>query len=287
MSSSKDFIISQIESQVSRADFGRFIPVQPFTSTALRHAEHTSFATNRLTCVLDGSLKLNLGSGKTYSLAEIVAGETLVMKPFCMTDTLPQNHCVLLGIVCMSDCLRIFHVDSMSNGELRKAETAFYHISDTYRLCTSTAIASLCMLENEAMMTQFGPDLMKLIWTLVLQDIRASKVTMFSKAHNLWFQIRDFMASMPIETINRQMIADHFRITETYVSILFARYAGTNFSDYLLQGKLHKAVNLLDETTMSISEIAYNSGFDSISYFIRRFKKKYSISPGTWRIMKR
>ena len=284
---SKEKITSLIEQQLSRSEYGRFIPVFPYTSSALRHAEHTSFPANRLTCVLEGTLNLHLGSGKSYSLEEITAGQTLVMKPFCLTDTLSNNHCQLLGIVCLSDCLRIFHANSMSNGNLRNSETAFYHISDTYRLCTGSAISTLCMLEDEKTLTEFGPGLMRLIWTLILQDIKASKVNMFSKAHRLWFQIRDFISSQPIENISRRMIAEHFRITETYITILFTRYSGTNFSGYLQKERLRKAVSLLDETTMNISEVAYNSGFDSVSYFIRCFKKQYAISPGTWRQMKK
>jgi AraC-like DNA-binding protein len=54
-----------------------------------------------------------------------------------------------------------------------------------------------------------------------------------------------------------------------------------------MQEKLNKAIELLDQTDMTVNEAAFYSGFDSVSYFIRVFKSVYEMSPGAWRRIKK
>ncbi|MNE99308.1 HTH-type transcriptional activator RhaR [compost metagenome] len=54
-------------------------------------------------------------------------------------------------------------------------------------------------------------------------------------------------------------------------------------SDYLMEFRLSKAVELLEFTDISISEIAESVGFSSQNYFIISFKKKMKLSPLAYR----
>ena len=284
---SKDKMIAVIETALTHETFDRFVLAHAYSSHKLSHGEHTFFTGNRISHVLEGQFNLMLGSDNNFERKEIPAGSTLLMRPYCCTDTMDQSRCAFFGFVCLSECLRLFYVNSMDSGLLSAATRYFYHISDTYRLCTANAIATLCTLEPDALYTQFGTPLMRLVWLLILQDLKASSINEFGKAHNLWFQIRDFISSFPAEKINRQLLADHFHVTETYISILFTQFANTTFKGYLQREKLEKAVTLLHNTNMTINEIAFKSGFDSASYFIRIFKSVYHVSPGAWRRIKK
>jgi TolB-like protein/AraC-like DNA-binding protein len=51
-------------------------------------------------------------------------------------------------------------------------------------------------------------------------------------------------------------------------------------SQFIRQVRLEKAKELLNETEMSISEIAYEVGFGNNSYFIKCFKDEYGYPPG-------
>ena len=64
---------------------------------------------------------------------------------------------------------------------------------------------------------------------------------------------------------------------------LFRQQAGQTFVDYLTDYRLNAAVYCLKETEEDVSGIAGRCGFDSVSYFIRRFHKKYGVSPGRFR----
>ncbi len=54
-------------------------------------------------------------------------------------------------------------------------------------------------------------------------------------------------------------------------------------SDYILTVRLEKGKNLLKETQLTISEIAYAVGFSTPNYFSTSFKSKYKVSPSSFR----
>lgn len=58
---------------------------------------------------------------------------------------------------------------------------------------------------------------------------------------------------------------------------------GINVSDYIQNIRLEKAKNLLQDTQLNISEIAYATGFSSPNYFSTSFKNKFNKSPKTFR----
>jgi AraC-like DNA-binding protein len=63
----------------------------------------------------------------------------------------------------------------------------------------------------------------------------------------------------------------------------FKNLTGQSPNQYQLNLRLDKAKELLANTGLSISEIAYQTGFESVSYLSRIFKKKIQISPKAYR----
>ncbi|MBK7700708.1 MAG: helix-turn-helix transcriptional regulator [Saprospiraceae bacterium] len=60
---------------------------------------------------------------------------------------------------------------------------------------------------------------------------------------------------------------------------------GENIGDYLQNKRLAHAEELLQKSELSISEIAYASGFSSPHYFATVFKQKYNMSPSQFRTL--
>lgn len=58
---------------------------------------------------------------------------------------------------------------------------------------------------------------------------------------------------------------------------------GLSFTTLMMNIKLSHARGLLLHTKLSISEISFDSGFNSTSYFGNKFKSKYGISPTRYR----
>lgn len=85
------------------------------------------------------------------------------------------------------------------------------------------------------------------------------------------------------QKITLQMISDEFYFTASTISRMFMKYAGVNFVDYVNMIRMEKARDLMENSTKTISEIAEITGFESLSYFSKMFKKKYGISPLEYR----
>ncbi len=64
----------------------------------------------------------------------------------------------------------------------------------------------------------------------------------------------------------------------------FKETFGESPRKYIAKKKLEKAVSLLKNTTERVSDIAYDSGYETISTFNRSFKSAYGLSPSAFRL---
>lgn len=74
-------------------------------------------------------------------------------------------------------------------------------------------------------------------------------------------------------------ISDTFNISESYFSYLFKAETKENFSEYLERIRMEQAMHLLKTTTISISNLYLEVGYNNANSFRRAFKKVHGISP--------
>lgn len=70
-----------------------------------------------------------------------------------------------------------------------------------------------------------------------------------------------------------------------YAGSFFKNMTGKTPMEYLVAYRIEKACHKLRSTDLSVTEIAFSSGFSDVSYFIKMFKKAMGISPGKYRKM--
>lgn len=75
-------------------------------------------------------------------------------------------------------------------------------------------------------------------------------------------------------------------ISPSYFCRIFKSVTGKSFVQYLNFRRVYEAEKLLSATDKSITEIAYDVGFSSNSYFDRTFKKFYALTPAQYRKLK-
>ena len=83
--------------------------------------------------------------------------------------------------------------------------------------------------------------------------------------------------------INVDNICKLFSFSSSHFSRLFKQNTGEAFSRYLSKVRLEHAIVLLSNTDKSIDEIAYECGFNSTSYFIKKFQQANEVSPHRYR----
>lgn len=85
------------------------------------------------------------------------------------------------------------------------------------------------------------------------------------------------------EPLSLAEVAEHFQVSETYLSRYFKKKTGQNFINYLNEVRIENAALELRGTDASITNIAMDSGFSTPSVLNRYFKKKYGITPSEYR----
>ena len=86
------------------------------------------------------------------------------------------------------------------------------------------------------------------------------------------------------EDISLQDIADAGLISIAQCNRCFNQMLNITPYEYLIQYRLTKAMSLLQDATLNITEISDQVGFNNVTHFIQVFKKKYGISPKKYRM---
>ncbi len=89
----------------------------------------------------------------------------------------------------------------------------------------------------------------------------------------------DYMSPISAKDISQKL-----HINQSYLSRLFKREMGCSMMEYLAQRRMEHAKNLIANTQIPISSIAFNVGYADQNYFSRYFKKVTGQSPTAFRI---
>ncbi len=108
--------------------------------------------------------------------------------------------------------------------------------------------------------------------------------------------MQDECREMPLVTRAKQYINDHLteKLTLSQVAKAvntsrfnfckaFSKATGIHFTDYLTRVRLERAKNLLLNPNLRVSEVAYETGFQSLTNFNRVFKRIMGRSPTDYR----
>ena len=78
-------------------------------------------------------------------------------------------------------------------------------------------------------------------------------------------------------------LAGELNLSVYHLSRLIKQNTGSTFKELLQRKRLNRAVQLLSETRLSVSDIIAYVGYDNASYFFRIFRDKYGVSPREYR----
>jgi AraC-like DNA-binding protein len=96
-------------------------------------------------------------------------------------------------------------------------------------------------------------------------------------------QVIQFIFEESGRAITLQEVADRANLSKEAFCRFFKLRTRKTFTQYLQQIRISQAKKLLLESDLSISEIAFQVGFENLSYFNRCFKSLTGTSPNFWR----
>jgi two-component system response regulator YesN len=121
---------------------------------------------------------------------------------------------------------------------------------------------------------------------LVCDNLRAlfSDVAPRTKESHTVMEIQRFLRqNYASPGISLQVIADHARLSRTYVSFLFKRVTGENINDYVTRLRIARAKELLRSAGVKACEVASEVGYPDSNYFSTIFRKHVGMSPTEFR----
>ncbi|WP_256760391.1 AraC family transcriptional regulator [Cohnella sp. WQ 127256] len=93
----------------------------------------------------------------------------------------------------------------------------------------------------------------------------------------------DFIHAYYSEKITVADLSKYVGLHRTYLSKIFTKEVGMPPSDYLIKTRLDQGKQLLQDSSLSVTEIASSVGYPDIYSFTRAFTRRFGCSPNTFR----
>ena len=95
--------------------------------------------------------------------------------------------------------------------------------------------------------------------------------------------VLDYIRHHYQEKVTLEVLGEIINRTPAYVGKLFRRVAWCSFNKYILRYRIGRAQELLRNSKLSLTEIAYQTGFFDSAHFTKSFEKVNGIAPLTYR----
>ncbi|WP_143306468.1 chromate resistance protein ChrB domain-containing protein [Chitinophaga vietnamensis] len=126
----------------------------------------------------------------------------------------------------------------------------------------------------------FESQLLDIFKTFLQQEKDSRKIPVWAK------ELKEIIQDQIDTNLNLSLkgLSETLQVHPAYLSREFSKYFDDlSFGDYVRKLRIDKAVQLLNSTTHSLTEIAYLTGFSDQSHFTRIFKKVMGKSPSAYR----
>lgn len=97
-------------------------------------------------------------------------------------------------------------------------------------------------------------------------------------------QIRDFIEQHLGENISRATLAKEVFLSEGYLSKIFLKETGISLPNYIAERRMEKAKEYLANSSIPVSRIATEVGYNNFSYFSKTFRELTGCTPNEYRI---
>jgi AraC-like DNA-binding protein len=81
------------------------------------------------------------------------------------------------------------------------------------------------------------------------------------------------------KNLSSQMISDYLGMSNRYIMYRFKEHTGISLGEYIVDIRIRKAAVLLQNTNLSIHQVAMQIGIENYTYFYRLFKNAYHCTP--------
>lgn len=113
--------------------------------------------------------------------------------------------------------------------------------------------------------------------------VQTSENAVLRYPYNKVNEVAEYIQKHCHEKISLQSLADHFFVSKCYMSRKFKEATNYTINEYVTVQRLKKARKLLEKTDYNMTQISEQTGFESVSYFEKVFKKHMGLTPLKYR----
>jgi len=121
-------------------------------------------------------------------------------------------------------------------------------------------------------------------WMVFIVEVAMNHIHSLPENLSIVEKVEHFiLENIEKQNLTREDIAQHVYLNPDYLTRVFKKEKGMTISDYLQLQRMEYAKKLLENTGLSISDVALQSGYSNISYFSTLFKKAVKMNPSDYR----
>lgn len=110
------------------------------------------------------------------------------------------------------------------------------------------------------------------------------KMTINQRVYSLHVQKAiDYIEKNIAEDLSLDQVVDYLKLNKTYFCKLFKENTGKTFSQYVNQVRIEYSKKLLEDTNLSILDVALAVGYNNSNYFHKAFKERLGVTPYNYR----
>ena len=155
--------------------------------------------------------------------------------------------------------------------------TCYSHFKRIIKICRNKTLA---LEEKELQISIIMHEIIQILYTLPnINKIQISTKSKQKDAHTL----KVYMDNHINDDVKMSTLASLVYRSESQTIRIFKQVYGLTPYNYLLSMRMKSAQQLLEQTNLSIKEVAYNLGFTDEHYFSHLFKEKVGKTPTSYR----
>ncbi len=220
-------------------------------------------------CAINSGTVTLLGSTRRYSLRQAGRGE-----PEGLYCAFPNSLLYELRSIMQQDYTRIF-------APLLDGRPAVLHGS----LQWNTRMRTLLALTYSAAKEDDFPGSAYLLLLLhyIEQEYVAERLDKGGVRNETVERVCTYLSDNYHRKVSLPEVAAQFYLSPYYLSRLFRRVMGESIVDYVNARRIEAAQQLLEETDLSVTAVAEQTGFSTTAHFRRVFREKMQVGPAQYR----
>ena len=288
--SGKDFTVDSAK----MLEEGKLIAVRTHTRFVHFPSHRHNFIEVLYVC--EGSL-INIIGGKQVV---IEAGELLFLNQFTRHEILPAGkNDIAINFMILPEFFDVAYTMSGSNNVLadflvnvlrqneEKGEYLHFRVAEVLQIQNLLENMIYSLVTGRGDQNRINQTTMGLIFLYLLDSVQYAEMRVPNQYENMISMTTLDYIEQNYKTATLTELCVRLHLPMHVLSKMIKKNTGFNFKELLQRKRMNKAIELMCETELPISDIIAAVGYENGSYFHRVFREKYHVTPRAFREINR